>query len=92
MNERTNVAFAPLTSRDSYRVVFDIIVEDLPDGLYLDLPRGKGNNPKAAVHEYLRSMDGQPGWDGSSLMLKIDKALESKLLTIVAPHGYLRRT
>lgn len=84
-------AYAPLTSRDSYCVVFDTVVEDLPDGLYPDRPWAKGNNPKTAVHEYLRSMKDRIAADGFPLRFEIDKALESKLLITVAPDGYLRR-
>lgn len=84
-------AYAPLTSRNSYCVVFDTIVEDLPDGLYLDRPWRKGNNPKTAVHEYLRSMTGRFAMDGAPLEFEIDRSLESKLLITVAPDGYLRR-
>ena len=41
--------YAPLVSKGSYCVVFDTIIEDLPDGVFPDRPWGKGNNPKTAV-------------------------------------------
>jgi cephalosporin hydroxylase len=84
-------AYAPLTSRESYCVVFDTVVEDLPDQMYPDRPWSKGNNPKTAVHEYLRSMKGRLAMDGTPLEFEIDTAIESKLLITVAPDGYLRR-
>jgi cephalosporin hydroxylase len=74
-------SYAPLVSRGSYCVVFDTIIEDLPNGMYPDRPWGKGNNPKTAVREYLKI---HPEF-------KIDKSIESKLLITVAPNGYLKR-
>lgn len=74
-------AYAPLVSVGSYCVVFDTIVEDLPPGLYPDRPWDVGNNPKTAVHEYLRRDD----------RFEIDRAIEAKIQITVAPDGYLRR-
>jgi cephalosporin hydroxylase len=74
-------AYAPLTTVGSYCVVFDTIIEDLPADMYPDRPWGPGDNPKTAVHEYLRT---HPEFE-------IDKAIDHKLLISVAPDGYLRR-
>ena len=86
-------AYAPLTSRGSYCVVFDTLVEDLPDGTFPDRPWCKGNNPKTAVWEYLRRLqeEGRKSADGETLAFEIDKAIENKLLMTVAPEGYLKR-
>jgi cephalosporin hydroxylase len=86
-------AYAPLTSPDSYCVVFDTIVDDLPKTCFPDRPWGPGNNPKTAVREYLRRLDseGRRGTDGSALRFEIDKAIETRLLITVAPDGFLRR-
>lgn len=86
-------AYAPLTSPGSYCIVFDTVVEDLPDAMFPDRPWGKGNNPKTATWEYLRRLkqDGCAAADGKPLAFEIDTALESKLLVTVAPDGYLRR-
>lgn len=86
-------AYAPLTSPGSYCVVFDTVVEDLPDSIYPDRPWGKGDNPKTAVREYLRRLGTgkHKGADGAPLMFEIDTTLESKLLITVAPDGFLRR-
>jgi cephalosporin hydroxylase len=86
-------AYAPLTSRDSYCVVFDTVIEDLPDDMFPDRPWGKGNNPKTAVGEYLRRLreEGRHASDGNPLQLEIDKMIENKLLITVAPDGYLKR-
>ena len=74
-------AYAPLTSVDSYCVVFDTLIEDMPDGLYPDRPWGKGNSPKTAVWEYLKTHD----------EFEIDKSIHNKLMITVAPDGYLKR-
>lgn len=75
--------YAPLTSVGSYCVVFDTIVEHLPDN-YLEggRPWGVGNNPMTAVIKYLES----------NKNFEIDKTINNKLLISVAPDGYLKRT
>lgn len=75
-------AYAPLVSEDSYCVVFDTVIEDLPAGMYPDRPWDVGNNPKTAVQEYL----------SRHAEFVVDKDMEAKLLITVAPGGYLRRT
>ena len=74
-------AYAPLVSRGSYCVVFDTIIEEMPPDFFSDRPWGKGNNPKTAVWEFLKTND----------YFEIDKQMENKLLITVAPDGYLRR-
>jgi cephalosporin hydroxylase len=61
--------------------VFDTVVEDLPAGSFSDRPWDVGNNPKTAVHEWLKQ---HPEFE-------IDKEIDNKLLISVAPDGYLRR-
>jgi len=86
-------AYAPLTSIDSYCVVFDTVIEDMPEDMFSDRPWGKGNNPKTAVREYLRRMkeEGRTAADGTLLHFEIGKMIENKLLITVAPDGYLKR-
>ena len=74
-------AYAPLVSVDSYCVVFDTVIEDMPPGSFPDRPWSIGNNPKTAVHEYLRQDD----------RFEIDRDIEAKIQITVAPDGYLRR-
>jgi cephalosporin hydroxylase len=74
-------AYAPLTSRGSYCIVFDTLVEDVPKELYPDRPWGPGDNPKTAVHKYLRS---HPEF-------VIDRTIQDQLLITVAPDGFLQR-
>lgn len=73
--------YAPFVSKNSYLVVFDTIVEDLPKDLYQDRPWTVGNNPKTAVHEFLKDNND----------FEIDKSIDNKLLISVAPEGYLKR-
>lgn len=72
--------YSPLVAKDSYLIVFDTIIEDMPEDSFTDRPWGKGNNPKTAVWEFLKTND----------RFKIDKEIENKLLITVAPDGYLK--
>ncbi|HGG64572.1 MAG TPA: cephalosporin hydroxylase [Rhodobacteraceae bacterium] len=74
-------AYAPLASVGSYCVVFDTLIEDMPADAYPNRPWGPGDNPKTAVHEYLKT---HPEFE-------IDKSIDNKLLISVAPDGYLKR-
>jgi cephalosporin hydroxylase len=74
-------AYAPLASLGSYCVVFDTVIEDVPDQLPGLRPWGKGNNPKTAVYEFLRNDD----------RFQIDRDIQTKIQITVAPDGYLRR-
>lgn len=72
--------YSPLVKKDSYLVVFDTAIEDLPDSCFSDRPWKKGNNPKTAVWEFLKTND----------RFLIDKEIQNKLLITVAPDGYLK--
>ena len=61
--------YAPLTSVGSYCIVFDTIIEDLPAGTFPDRAWDRGNNPKTAVHAWIKS---HPEFE-------IDKAIQNKL-------------
>jgi len=72
--------YSPLVKKGSYLIVFDTVIEDLPDNFFPDRPWGKGNNPKTAVNEFLKRND----------RFKIDESVQNKLLISVAPNGYLK--
>ena len=74
-------AYAPLTSKESYCVVFDTIIEDLPEDSFPSRSWGKGNNPKTAVSEYLKT---HPEFE-------VDNSIQDKIMITVAPDGYLKR-
>ena len=73
--------YSPFVTVGSYLVAFDTIVEDLPADMYEDRPWSVGDNPKTAVHEFLKGNDD----------FVINKAIDNKLLVSVAPDGYLKR-
>jgi len=73
-------AYAPLVSAGSYCVVLDTFIEDMPESYeWKDRPWGKGDNPKTAIFEWLKS---HPEFE-------IDSSLEHKLLITSAPSGFL---
>jgi cephalosporin hydroxylase len=74
-------AYAGLVGIGSYCIVFDTVVEDLPADRFSNRPWSVGNNPKTAVHEFLKR----------DSRFEIDLDLQAKLLITVAPDGYLRR-
>ena len=74
-------AYAPLTTLGCYCVVFDTFVEDMPADLFPDRPWAPGDNPKTAVHTYIKE---QPGFE-------IDASIPHKLQVTVAPDGFLKR-
>lgn len=75
-------AYAPFVTVGSYCVVFDTIIEDMPDYMYPDRPWRRGNNAKTALQAYLA--------DHSEFA--IDTEIDNKVLISVAPNGYLKRT
>jgi cephalosporin hydroxylase len=72
--------YSPLTTKESYLVVFDTIIEDLAANYFADRPWEKGNNPKTAINTFLKTTD----------RFIIDANLESKLCITVAPSGFLK--
>ena len=85
--------YAPLVSKNSYCVVFDTIVEDLPKGTIKNRPWDKGNNPKTAVIEFLNILNSEEiiANDGGSLKFIIDSVIDNKLMLTFAPSGFLIR-
>ena len=76
-------AYASLVSLNSYIVVFDTIVENLPEDYMPGEKRawGVGNNPMTSVDEFLKT----------NTNFEIDHSIDSKVLISVAPRGYLKR-
>jgi cephalosporin hydroxylase len=73
--------YSPFVSVGSYLVVFDTIVEHMPDDYLPGRPWKVGDNPKTAVLEFLKSND----------QFEIDRSVDNKVLISVAPEGYLKR-
>jgi cephalosporin hydroxylase len=72
--------YSSLVKAGSYLIVFDTVIEDMPEDAFPDRPWGKGDNPKTAVWEFLKSND----------RFEIDRTIQDKLLLTVAPDGYLK--
>jgi cephalosporin hydroxylase len=72
--------YSGLVTSGSYLVVFDTVIEHMPEDFYPDRPWKPGNSPHTAVAEFLRTTD----------RFEVDTELEHKLLVSVAPSGYLR--
>jgi len=76
-------AYSKLVKKGSYVIVFDTIIEDIPNKYSKKLINGdwnKKDNPKTAVHEFLKE----------NKRFKIDHDFENKLLITVAPDGFLK--
>jgi len=72
-------AYAPLVGRGSYLIVMDTLIEDVPGGFFPDRPWDKGNNPKTAVEEFLKTTN----------RFVADEKIDAKISISVAPGGYL---
>ena len=75
--------YSPFVSLNSYIVVYDTIVEKLPENYLPGLvrPWGIGDNPMTALQEFLKT----------NTQFQIDASINNKLLVSVAPDGYLKR-
>ena len=74
-------AYAPLVTVGSYCVAFDTVVEDMPGDTFPDRPWSPGNNPKTAVHDFVKN---HPEFE-------VDRAMSTKLMITAVPDGFLRR-
>ncbi len=74
-------AYSPFVTPGSYLLACDSIVEDMPPGSFPNRPWDVGNNPKTAVHAFLKT---HPEF-------AIDHDFQSKLMVTTNPDGYLRR-
>ena len=74
--------YSPLVTKDSYLVVFDGVVELVPELWQpADRPWGVGNNPLTATRAFLAE---HPEF-------AVDWEIENKLIITTAPEGYLKR-
>jgi len=73
--------YSPLVTKDSYLVVFDTIVEHLPNYYLPNRPWKIGDNPFTAVQAFLKN---------NSDFIS-DMNIDNKLLISVAPGGYLKK-
>lgn len=73
--------YSELVSIGQYCIVFDTVIENLPDNLFPDRPWSVGNNPKTAVDEFLSKNNN----------FEVDNKFNDKLLISAAPDGYLKK-
>ena len=77
-------SYSSLIKKGSYIVVFDTVIENFPTNWFkkngTDRSLNRTNNPKTAVHEFLKLND----------RFKIDKGFQRKLLVTSAPDGFLK--
>lgn len=85
--------YAPLVSRGSYCIVFDTVIEDMPQDVFGQRPWKRGNSPKNAVADYLKGLSDTAvvGADGAALQFEVDQSIDNKILISVAPGGFLQR-
>jgi len=74
-------AYAGLVSVGSYCIVYDTLIDDMPNDSIKNRDWCKGNSHKSAVHEYLQGNQN----------FEIQKDIKHKLLITVAPDGFLKR-
>lgn len=74
-------AYTPFVSKGSYCIVFDTCVDDLPDEFFVTTNCRKGNSPRTAVNEFLKT---HPEF-------KVDTEFEKHLVFTCAKGGWLQR-
>jgi cephalosporin hydroxylase len=72
--------YSPFVTKGSYLVVFDTVIEDMPDTFFKDRPWKRGNTPKSAVQVFLQE----------NRRFKTNHSIDAKLQLSVAPEGYLQ--
>ena len=73
--------YSPFVTKNSYLVVFDTLIEEMPKGFYPDRNWGIGNNPMSAVKQFLKTNKG----------FEVQHDIDDKLLISVSKSGYLKR-
>ena len=73
--------YADLVTENNYCVVFDTIIENLPEDIHPNRPWKPGNSPMSAIDEFLSSNTG----------FSICEDMDAKLQISVAPRGYLKK-
>ena len=74
-------AYANLTSINSYCLVFDTVIDDMPKVLNKNREWGPNNSPKSAIKEFLKF----------NTDFVVDETFQNKSLITSAPGGFLKR-
>ena len=85
--------YGPLVSKNSYCIVMDTIVEDLPFNFFKNRPWNPGNSPKTAIKKFISECKNKnlKGYDNFPLNFRVDMEVDNKLLLSAAPGGFLKR-
>lgn len=73
--------YSQIVSKNSYCIVFDTIIHDMPNDFYPDRNWDKKNNPLTAVNKFLNK----------NKKFEIDPEINNKLMITMAKNGYLRK-
>lgn len=71
--------YSPLVGKGYYLVCGDTVVEQIPEQTHRPRPWGKGNNPKTALDEFMRT----------NSRFIVDMEIDNKILFSNQPGGYL---
>lgn len=71
--------YSPLVGKGCYLVCGDTVVEQIPEQTHRPRPWGRGNNPKTALDEFMKTND----------RFIVDEELNNKILFSNQPNGYL---
>jgi cephalosporin hydroxylase len=71
--------YSPFVTQGCYLMVFDTVIEFMPEESVADRPWGKGNSPYNAVQQFLQT----------NSRFRVDRNMDAKLQVSVAPSGYL---
>lgn len=72
--------YAPLVTKGQYLIVSDTVIEDIPHQDHRPRPWGRGDNPKTALFEYLKTTD----------RFVVDEEIDNKLLVSFTPNGFVK--
>lgn len=71
--------YSQLVTKNSYCIVFDTIINDMPNNYYPDRNWNKSNNPMTAIKEFLKI----------NKNFHIDTSIDYKLMVSMAKNGFL---
>jgi len=73
--------YSQLVSKNSYCIVFDTIINEMPNSFYPDREWNNKNNPMTAINEFLKTNNN----------FFIDHEIDNKLMISMAKNGFLKK-
>ena len=85
--------YGPITTKGCYCVVLDTVINDLNDSFFQEKSWGNSNNPKTAVIEFLKRIEGNKNHEKENIKVdfEVDHQMTDSLMLTVAPNGFLKR-